>query len=115
MYQARYEEVLEDSQAAARRVEHQALDRCIYLLGKASAVPGNSREGVEALHWTRQLWQTFLLELADDKNALEVSLRATLISVGIWILKEADAIRLGRSSNYAGISDVCAIVRDGLL
>ena len=43
------------------------------------------------------------------------ALRANLISIGLWILKEADAIRLGRSTNYAGIADVCAIVRDGLI
>ena len=41
-------------------------------------------------------------------------LRAKLISIGIWVLKQADAIRLGRSTNFAAMSGICAIVRDGL-
>lgn len=114
MYQARYDEVLEDDQAAARRIEYQALDRCVFLLGKAAKAGAASREAVEALHWTRQLWQTFLLELADDANVLPVELRAKLISIGMWILKEAEAIRLSRSANFAGIAEICTIVRDGL-
>ena len=114
MYQACYDEVLEDDQAAARRLEHQALDRCTFLLGQAEKAGVASRECVEALHWTRQLWQTFLAELADDGNALPVELRAKLISIGIWILKEADAIQLGRSSDFAAIAETCTIVRDGL-
>ena len=114
MYQACYDEVLEDDQAAARRVEYQALDLCVFLLGKAEAAGPASRETVDALHWTRQLWQTFLLELADDANALPVEVRARLISIGIWILKEQEDIRLGRSANFKGIAEVCTIVRDGL-
>ena len=114
MYQACYDEVIEDDQAAARRVEYQALDRCVFLLGKAEMAGAKSRECVDALHWTVQLWQTFLMELADDANVLPVELRANLISIGIWILKQADAIRLGHSTDLAAISGICAIVRDGL-
>lgn len=114
MYQARYDEVLEDDQAAARRVEYQALDRCVFLLGKAEKAGTQSRECVDALHWTVQLWQTFLVELADDANVLPLELRGKLISIGIWILKEADAIRLGRSNDFTAVSAICAIVRDGL-
>lgn len=115
MYQAFYEEVLEDRQSSARRVEYQALDRCVHLLGKAAQAGAQpSREGVEALHWTRQLWEALVLELADDANMLATELRASLISIGLWILKEVDAIRLGRSANFAGIADICTIVRDGL-
>ena len=49
------------------------------------------------------------------KNGLPVEIRANLISIGIWILKEADAVRLGKSKTCSGISELCAIVRDGLL
>ena len=114
MYQARYDEMLEDDQTISRRMEYRALDRCIVLLGKADAAGMHSRECVEALHWTRQLWQIFLLELADDGNALPNDLRARLISIGIWILKELEAVRLGRSTNVIGIAEICTIVRDGL-
>ena len=114
MYQASYDEALEDDQASARRVEYQALDRCVFLLGKAEKAAPQSRESVEALHWTVQLWQIFLIELADDANVLPLELRAKLISIGIWILKEVESVRRGRATNFAGIAEICTFVRDGL-
>ena len=115
MYQFSYAEALEDDQSEARSVERQALDRAVGLLDAADAAGPNSRETIEALHYTRRLWNAFVADLVSDDNALPVEIRANLISIGIWILKEADAIRLGRSRNCAGVSEICAIVRDGLI
>ncbi len=114
MYQLSYAEVFEDDQTEARRLESGALDRVVAMLMAADAAPHPSREGVDALYYTRKLWTLFMSELAAPENALPNALRANLISVGIWIMKEADAIRLGASRNYAGIADICAIIRDGL-
>ncbi len=114
MYQFSYAEVLEDDQQEARRVEAGALDKVVTLLRSAASLSSPSIDGVRALHLTRELWMILMRELAKDDNALPETLRASLISIGIWILKEAEAIRLGRSTNYAGIADICAIVRDGL-
>ena len=129
MYQSSYAEILEDDQTTARRVEAMALDRAVELLADAAQVakiapprasmtpataPALSREGIEALHYTCQLWMVFASELASPQNALPEELRARLISIAIWVLKEADAIRTGRSTNYAGIADICVMIRDGL-
>ena len=114
MYQHSYAEVLEDDQQEGRRIEAEALDTVVTMLMRASRLPAPSIDGVRALHLTRELWMILMRELARDDNALPETLRASLISIGIWILKEADAIRLGTSTNYAGIADICAIVRDGL-
>jgi len=115
MYQHSYTEVLEDDQQKARRTEAQALDQVVGLLRQADTLPSPSIVGVRAQHLTRELWVVFMTELASSENALPDVLRANLISIGIWILKELDAIRLGRSTNYAGVADICAIVRDGLV
>ena len=118
MYQLSYAEILEDDQATARRIEAMALDRAVEMLADAAALVGRasspSREGIEALHYTCQLWMLFASELAAPENALAEGLRAQLISIAIWVLKEADAIRAGRSTNYAGIAGICALIRDGL-
>ncbi len=114
MYQSSYAEVLEDDQTAARQIEALALGRAIEMLGRAAAAKSPSREGVEALHFTRQLWMTFINELASPENALPAAVRANMISIGLWVLREAEAIRLETSTNYAGIADICAIIRDGL-
>lgn len=114
MYQGSYAEVLEDDQAEARRNEAHALDHAVILLTRADELPHPSIDGIKALHFTRQLWTTFISELAAPENELPREIRANLISIGVWVLKEADAIRLDKSRNFAGIADICAIVRDGL-
>ncbi len=114
MYQSSYAEVLEDDQVQARQNEARALEHAVTLLMRADELPHPSIDGIKALHFTRQLWTTLIGELAAAENALPQEIRANLISIGIWVLKEADAIRLDKSKNYAGIADVCAMVRDGL-
>ncbi len=114
MYQRCYAEVLEDDQNAARRAEFMALDKAVTMLMRADEDKDAPFTGIGALHYTRELWTTFANELVSPDNALPERLRANLISIAIWILKEADAIRLGRSTNFAGIADICGIVRDGL-
>ncbi|WP_158808104.1 flagellar biosynthesis regulator FlaF [Beijerinckia sp. L45] len=115
MYQFSYDEAIEDDQAEARSAERQALDQAIGLLQAADSAGLNTRATVEALYYTRRLWNAFVGELASEENALPVEVRANLISIGIWILKEADSVQLGKSRNCAAIGEICAIVRDGLL
>jgi flagellar protein FlaF len=115
MYKFSYEEAYEDDQSAARSIERQALDRAIGLLQEAEAAGPHSRATTEALYYTRRLWIAFIGELASKENALAVETRANLISIGIWVLKEADAVQSGKAQSCAGIREICAIVRDGLL
>jgi flagellar protein FlaF len=37
-----------------------------------------------------------------------------LISIGLWIMREAEQIRLEKSSNFRGIIEVSTAIRDGL-
>jgi flagellar protein FlaF len=53
-------------------------------------------------------------DLAEPENELPDDLRASLISIGIWILKEADAVRIGEQGSISEIRDITAIIRDGL-
>ncbi len=57
---------------------------------------------------------SFIEDLKHPDNQLEIQLRANLISIAIWILKECDRIRRRQSTNYQGIIDVTTIIRDGL-
>jgi flagellar protein FlaF len=114
MFQFAYAEVIKDDLASARERERQVLDRSIELL---SAVPDKSRygrEAVEAIHYTRRVWTRFIEDLNQPDNELGVELRAKLISIALWILKECERIRKRQSDNYQGIIDVTTIIRDGL-
>ncbi|MBP2447392.1 flagellar biosynthesis regulator FlaF [Rhizobium leguminosarum] len=114
MYQFSYAEVMEDSVADAKEREWQVLDRSIDLLSLAREKEKYGREAIEALFYTRRVWISFIEDLKHPDNQLEIQLRANLISIAIWILKECDRIRKRLSNNYQGIIDVTTIIRDGL-
>lgn len=114
MYQFSYAEVQQDDVTEAKGRERQLLDRSIVLLDEAARQGPGSRAAIEALHLVRQVWVRFVEDLGSSANELDPELRANLISVALWILKEAEKIRRGESRNFAGISEVTGIIRDGL-
>ncbi|WP_454288162.1 flagellar biosynthesis regulator FlaF [Rhizobium arsenicireducens] len=114
MYQFSYAEIMEDGVADAKDRERQALSRCIELLALARDQEGYTREAIEALFYTRRVWIRFIEDLQQPDNQLDAELRANLISIAIWILKECDRIRKRQSTNFQGIIDVTTIIRDGL-
>ena len=114
MYQFSYADIQTDSVADAKDRERQLLSRSIDLLTAAAAAGSDSMEAIEALHFTNRVWTTFVEDLGSSDNALPKELRANLISIAIWILKEVDKIRKRESSNFQGIIDITTIIRDGL-
>ena len=114
MIMLRDAEIEEDSPTDARDRERQLLDRSIELLAKAADEGKNSFTRIEAVHFTIRLWSMLLEDLASTDNALPKELRANLISIGIWILREANAIRQGESENFSGILEITKIIRDGV-
>ena len=114
MYQFSYAEIMEDGVADAKDRERQALDRSIELLIAARDEGSYSRITIEALFYTRRVWIRFIEDLKQPDNELTNELKADLISIAIWILKECEKVRKRESSNFQGIIDVTTIIRDGL-
>src|SRR5262245_24107297 len=106
MYQFSYAEVLDETPRGARERERQAIDRSIELLEAADKAGPGSRESIEAVLFVRRLWATLVEDLASPENDLPKNLRADLISIGLWIMREAEQIRLDKSSNFRGIVEV---------
>lgn len=114
MYQFSYADIQTDSVADAKERERQLLNRSIELLTTAAAAGSQSMEAVEALHFTNRLWTNFVEDLGSGDNALPKELRANLISIGLWLLREAEDIRQGRTENFEGLIEVSQIIRDGI-
>lgn len=109
-----YAEMQSESQADGRRREVELIQRSIDMLERACLSGAQSFAMIEAVHFTSQLWTALLSDLADRNNGLPAELKASLISIGIWILRQAEALRSGNSDNVNGIIGIQAIVRDGL-
>jgi flagellar biosynthesis activator protein FlaF len=114
MYQFSYSEVAEDSPKEMRGMERQVLDQAIELLCVARAKGPGSRELVDALFFYRRLWSIFMDDLANPENELPEELRAGLISIGIWIVKEIELIRSGKAKDLTAMIEISEIIRDGL-
>jgi flagellar protein FlaF len=109
-----YNEVLEESPKQAREHERTALERSIALLEEAEKKGPKSREAVDAIFFVRKLWGIFIEDLANAENGLPQKLRADLVSVGLWVMRETEEIRQGRSTNFAGLIDVSRTIAEGL-
>lgn len=114
MYQFSYAEVQQDDVADAKDRERQVLARSIELLRQAKQAGPNTRESIEAIYFTSRVWMRFIDDLNSADNMLDSSLKANLISVGLWVLREAENIRKGESDNFEGIIDISSIIKDGL-
>ncbi|MBB5043788.1 flagellar biosynthesis regulator FlaF [Shinella fusca] len=113
MYQFSYAEIMEEGVAVSKDRERQVLERSIALL-KAAMESDGGKATVEAVYFTRRVWIRFIEDLGDPENELEDELRANLISIAIWILKEIEKIRKRESTNFQGIIDITTIIKDGI-
>lgn len=114
MYQFSYADIQTDSVADAKDRERQLLTRSIDLLATARQKGGGSRESIEAIHFLNRVWTSFIEDLGNPENELPIELRANLISIGLWLLREAEEVRQGRSENFEGLIEVSQIIRDGI-
>jgi flagellar biosynthesis activator protein FlaF len=109
-----YKQAAKESPQAGRRREREIIERAIEKLAAARSSGAQSPEAIEALDFLRQLWTAFIEDLADDGNALPVPLRASLISIGLWIRKETELIASGRSQNFDGLIEINRMISQGL-
>jgi len=114
MYQFSYAEIQTDSIADAKDRERQLLTRSIDLLVAAKEKGPNTVQAVESIHFMNRVWTSFMQDLGSSENELPKELRANLISIGLWLLREGEAIRQGNSSNFEGLIEVSQIIRDGI-
>jgi len=114
MFEFAYNEIVEDSASAMRAQERMALEHVIDLMRVAADRGPKSVEGINALYQLRLLWNVFIEDLKNPENALPESLRARLISIGIWVNKEIDRLRSGACSDLTPLIEINEIIRDGL-
>ena len=114
MYQFSYAEVLDETPKGARERERQAIERSIELLRggreeRRALARGDRGRAVRAPAVGRADRRPRQAE-----NDLPQALRADLISIGLWIMREAEQISLEKSANFKGIIEVSTAIRDGL-
>jgi flagellar biosynthesis activator protein FlaF len=114
VYQFPYAEIAFDDMREARRREREVFDSVISRLTDAKDKGVTSRETAEALFYLDRFWKILMEDLSHAENALSDALKANLISIGIWMLKEIEAIRFNKVTSLDALIDINGLVRDGL-
>ena len=114
MYQFAYSEIVDDSPSELRARERHAMDEGIRLMRRAREKGPGSVEEVDALFYLRRLWTIFSDDLANPGNGLPTELRANLLSIGAWMLKEIERARSGGATDLTSMIEINEIIRDGL-
>ncbi len=114
MYEFAYNDVIEDSRQTMRARERAAMDRVIGMLRAAQEKGPLSRELIDALFYLRRLWMIFIDDLNDPHNELPEQLRAGIVSIGIWMMKEIDRVRGGQTEDLTPMIEINKLIRDGL-
>ncbi|HTV32190.1 MAG TPA: flagellar biosynthesis regulator FlaF [Methylocella sp.] len=115
MYEFYYNEVAEESPQMMRERERRAFDKVITLLKSARETGVNSREAIEALFWLRKLWFILLDDLQSPGNELPADLRAGIVSIGLWMMREMDELSERNKTDLMPIIEINEIIRDGLI
>lgn len=114
MYQFPYADILADDLQQLRSNEEAAFGQVIERLEFAEKAGAGSIPAVEALYYVDRLWKILLEDLAHPENALPDELKANLISIGIWVLKEVDAVRNNERRSLRDLIEINKIIREGL-
>lgn len=114
MYEFAYNEVIENSRQTMRASERAAMNRVIAMLRAGQNKGPESRERIEALFYLKRLWTIFLDDLRDPNNELPEQLRAGIISIGIWMMKEIDRARRRSTDDLTPMIEINELIRDGL-
>lgn len=109
-----YETVVEDSGYEARGRERQALSLGIERLERLQNEHYSMEDQVQSLLYVRRLWTIFIEDLAHPENGLPEQLRADIISIGLWVVKEADRLREQRSNDVMQLVEINRMIRDAL-
>jgi len=109
-----YDTVVDDSGHEARSRERQALSVGIDRLERLRKDAFSNEDLIESLLYIRRLWTLLIEDLAHPENGFPEKLRADIISIGLWVVKEADRLREERSNDVTGLIDINSLIRDAL-
>ena len=75
--------------------------------------PEAKQQQVEALLWNKKVWDNLIIELKAEDNQLPADLRASMVKVGIWVLRETYRV-LDGDSDIKSLIEINTIIMEGL-
>ncbi|MGL1311230.1 flagellar biosynthesis regulator FlaF, partial [Vibrio parahaemolyticus] len=79
----------------------------------SDADPTDFSTRIRALDWNRRVWAALANDCMNDNNGLPEAVRASIISLSIWVSKHASAV-MRREEGFQPLIDVNRIIMQGL-
>ena len=83
------------------------------LMEAAKCDPADTRGRIDALDWNRRVWSVLGDDCASPQNKLPVELRASMISLSIWVGKHTSAV-IRREEEIEPLIDINRMIMQGL-
>jgi flagellar protein FlaF len=83
------------------------------LMDAAKADASDFKTRIDALDWNRRLWSALATSCSDPANTLPPEVRATIISLSIWVSKHSSAV-MRREEDFEPLIDVNRMIMQGL-
>jgi len=102
------------SAESPREMEYRLFAQVTRALIEASkADPRDIQARIHALDWNRRMWSVLGQDCADPKNPLPAPLKASIISLSIWVGKHTSAV-IRREDDIDALIDVNRLIMQGL-
>ncbi|RCL03193.1 MAG: flagellar protein FlaF [Candidatus Tokpelaia sp. JSC189] len=114
MYRMRYKDTIEESVQNVREHEAALFNRCVKLLQAAQKAGLKTPEVLDAVIFIRKLWSVLIKDLGQEVNVFSGEMKASLISIGFFFLKEIDRLEKGEEIDFDTLIEISHSIRDGL-
>jgi flagellar biosynthesis activator protein FlaF len=102
------------SAESPRETEYRLFAQVTLALMEAAKLdPLDIGRRVDALDWNRRVWTALQTDCAHPENGLPAELRASIISLSIWVSKHTSAV-IRREEEIQPLIDVNRIIMQGL-
>ena len=113
-YRLHYAEIQSGSQVDSRGLERGLLLRSVTMMRDSMENPKSHAKAIEARLFSNRIWTALLQDLSSPGNQLPNETRAGLISIGIWVLRELEALRDADSTAFGDLVEITDMIAEGL-
>ena len=98
-----------------RQMEYRLFSQVtLALIEAAKADPKDLSARVDALDWNRRVWSALSSDCSQPGNGLPAPLRASIISLAIWVGRQTSAV-IRREDDIESLIEINRIIMQGLI
>jgi flagellar protein FlaF len=83
------------------------------LMHAANVDAGDTATRIDALDWNRRLWSTLATDCSNPDNTMDKALRASIISISLFVSRHSSAVMRGED-DFEALIDINRMVMQGL-